>query len=273
MARVTGNLSNRNTVVKKLRQINFDLPVPLAENQEVEIALYPNGETVEWEIRTIMADHRKKIATQGQFSFGAETDFVPTEVLSLKEIKRRCGQRETESQFYQLIETNGLKYGSGLRAVQEIFFNQDEALARLKLPENLKGGVNQYILHPAFMEGMIQSITRLMVMSDEAPKVYLPFSVEEIEIYRNLTEKSYFYIFRSRETGYTERRFNGILVGEDGRPIIKIQNLVVNELKKPIINQPDPRMDVDVKQLLQQLERGELEIDMVNDMLTEKLLG
>lgn len=60
------------------------------------------------------------------------------------------------------FQEQGLLYGPTFQAIQEVSYNQDEALAFLKLPEVLKKDFHYYHLHPSLMDAGLQSLIGLI---------------------------------------------------------------------------------------------------------------
>lgn len=269
MARAAGNFANSHAQVQKLAQIKLGLPVLLAEAQVLEIRLYPGDSTVQWEIATVMKDGGKAISAQGQSMYqeglgsGEKTDW---DDVPIKAIQTRCHNRIIGQEFYRDIAACGLEYGSSFSGAQEIFSQDGEALVKFQCPAEQRNVSDCYILHPSWLETVLQTITWLMFEHDRIPKIYLLCSIAEIEFYGRLPDHGYVYVTRSKAGG---RQFDAVLTAEDGRRVIQIRGLNVSEFENSHNPQPDELMQV--KKLLQRLEAGELDVDLVDETIIQNL--
>ncbi|GAV11579.1 SDR family NAD(P)-dependent oxidoreductase [Paenibacillus sp. NAIST15-1] len=270
MARVAGNIANPHAQVKKLSQIILGLPVSLADDKLLEIRLYPGGSNVQWEIAAIMNDNRKSISAQGEFLYEGEPESGAQPIgaiLPVKAIQTRCPNRAAGLDFYRTIATCGLEYGPSLRGVHEIFSQTGEALVRFQQPTDWNNDSDLYLLHPSWLEAVLQTITWLLSQNGQVSKIYLLYSIAEIEFTSKLPNQGYIHVTQSKTS---EQEFDAVLAAEDGRQIIQIRGLTVNEFESSFL--PPSEEPAQVKELLQRLEAGELDVDLVNEIIIEKLI-
>lgn len=163
---------------------------------------------------------------QGQLGFGViETD---EEVIDLEAIRQRCPEMRTGEACYRRFEAQGLSYGPTLQVIDELISNDNEALARLRLPVEVN--TESYQFHPSLLDGVLQSAIGLLDNGrDPSLQLYLPFALERLEILGPLNATGYAYVTllaRQPESA----QFNLALLDEMGRVVLKFHRLTL----KPI---------------------------------------
>jgi acyl transferase domain-containing protein/acyl carrier protein len=87
---------------------------------------------------------------------------------------RQQGTSEfTSEEFYQSLQSRGVQYGSSFQAIQHVWSNENESLARISLPESLKNDAGLYQIHPAFLDACLQVLSAARDASAEK-NLYLP---------------------------------------------------------------------------------------------------
>jgi len=96
--------------------------------------------------------------------------------------------------FYNAFEIDGTGYFGGMRPVERMWHKGLEALSFIRVPEIIRDTFDDYLLHPAIMDGALQTAFGLIdgrIWSAKAP--YLPFTVREIRVYQSFTSECYAY--------------------------------------------------------------------------------
>jgi acyl transferase domain-containing protein/NADPH:quinone reductase-like Zn-dependent oxidoreductase/acyl carrier protein len=105
-------------------------------------------------------------------------------LVGINKIKARCNQGVDKEILYQKFEKQGLNYGLAFQSIQEIMFNENEALAFLSSEFN----DTRYQLYPPLLDGALQ-VMAVALINDE--DVYLPISVDAVTLYRPLEQSCY----------------------------------------------------------------------------------
>src|SRR5262249_17248978 len=90
----------------------------------------------------------------------------PAEPLSA--IQGRCPTVVEASAHYEQMEGFGLRYGARFQGVARLWMGEGEALARVRLPEDLSAGAGAYGIHPALLDACIQVTVALLAQGSEA---------------------------------------------------------------------------------------------------------
>ncbi|ACL75234.1 SDR family NAD(P)-dependent oxidoreductase [Ruminiclostridium cellulolyticum] len=232
MAYAAGALANGVQKVKTLRNIIWAKPIVYqAPSTDVRVSLYPDNGNVEYEVTTLAEDGIRIVHSQGRIDYKDDSE-NRDEFIDIEDIKKRCSLLATGEQCYDKFSEAGFRYGPGFKAIGEILGNKDEALSTLVVPNELKKGFEDYVLHPTIMDGALQTAAGL-INSGEG-KQYLPFALGEVEIISPLFEKCYAYVTISDNTqgaGANLRKFDIMLTDEKGRVLIKIKDFLLRELE------------------------------------------
>lgn len=107
-------------------------------------------------------------------------------IINRTALEARCGKRKLPAGVcYALYEAMGIHYGPAHRGVQEISVGEDEALARLVLPEAASAAKDSFVLHPSLLDAALQATAGLLADEDGTVmnKPLVPFALEEVIVY------------------------------------------------------------------------------------------
>ncbi|MCP4137096.1 MAG: SDR family NAD(P)-dependent oxidoreductase [bacterium] len=249
MARVAGDLANKQSQVKRLSNIVWAKPIlfsgiPL----EAYICLYPNQGSVHYEVISITKENKNVTHSQGKIIFEDTIENI-SELIDIKNIKQRCLSKKNGEDCYQLFQKKGLIYGPSFQTIQELYYNEKEALSRLVLhPENV-GDSYEFDFHPALMDGALQTVMGLMsnTQKDDS-RVYLPFTLGQIDFLRPLPETCYVYavLLENQPGSESEiRRFNILLIDEASNLLVRMNEFSARAFspeKEIVIKEEAPQM-------------------------------
>lgn len=107
--------------------------------------------------------------------------------ISLENIKDRCPEALSISQFYEAIKTKGIAYGPHFQCIQNLSKGNKEVFAELQL----KGSAKSYHMHPALLDCALQLVFANFSENGQfnLPAVLLPISCEKFQMYSDLGEK------------------------------------------------------------------------------------
>ena len=107
--------------------------------------------------------------------------------------------------------------------------NTSEALAFLEIPQERLDTYREFTLHPSILEGGLQSITGLLSDSQRTP--FMPYSIEDIKIYRKLHQKCVAYTTYSEKTKEKYlKKFNIKIFDMDGYILAEIRNYTIRNI-------------------------------------------
>ena len=123
--------------------------------------------------------------------------------IDIDRIKNSCDQQSwSGKKCYGIFEKLGIDYGPAHQSIQLLNIGEEQVLAKLSLPaENSQLKEKEpYVLHPAIMDGALQSAIGLMGDTTDT-KIALPFELEELKLLAPIDDSMHAYLRYSRETG------------------------------------------------------------------------
>ncbi|MGI6668752.1 MAG: SDR family NAD(P)-dependent oxidoreductase [Acetivibrionales bacterium] len=204
-------------------------PLALEEdNDEIAISLKKAGEILLFEIRS--GDMKTPVIhCKGEIYPGRRENPGPLQRVLVGEIKERCTYVTDKNALYEQFEKNGLKYGGCFRTMEKVWSGRNEALGKLKLPAESENELQRYTLHPALLDGALQTIAGIMANTGmKEGHAFLPYAVEEVEILNPLEVSGYAYVAR-----VGNNTFNIAIMNDRGLVCVKLYKVTVRGYKKP----------------------------------------
>lgn len=268
MARAAGEMAAEERV-QAIKQVLWGSPIVVKEQQEVHLSLHPtDGGEVEFEVYTHQQG-RKISHVQGSLAF--EQEQSPTnEYLNIEAIKGRCTETLSGEKCYQAYQLRGFDYNEDFQVIRQIYGNGSEALAALKLPEKLQAGFEEFTLHPAIMDGVLQSAIGLAEYYHiDAGDTYVPFLIEEVRQLKPLTAECYAYVTAAGESrrGDNGFSFDIVIASGEGEILGEIRHYNIQKFQRTSTVQQNSNPEASLE-LLKLLESGEMKA-----WEAEKLIG
>jgi acyl transferase domain-containing protein/NADPH:quinone reductase-like Zn-dependent oxidoreductase/acyl carrier protein len=176
---------------------------------------------------------------------GKETGSV-----DLANLRKRCSQTIAPEEIYRGLERTGLHYGTAFRTVRAVWSGRGESLAQVRLPEALTSEAKRYGLHPALLDGCLQTVVAARGAGGE--DLFLPISVDFFELARPGLAEVWVHTkiagssaetfsadlvitdgnggVVARLTGFTAKRTNARLVESLGRDLNQAGSAITYEL-------------------------------------------
>ncbi|HDR8161560.1 TPA: polyketide synthase dehydratase domain-containing protein [Bacillus cereus] len=263
MARIAGERINPASRVTCLRQVNWSKPLARPGSEfQLRVCLFPKSEGIVFEVSMQESKDVRKILCQG--ILGDQVSNLENEKrLDLVAIQNKCANRYSSEFIYSKANQNGMRYGSLMRAIDTIYTNGKEALARLQLPADLQTTFDEFVLHPTLMES---ALLATMTYS-ERDTVFVPFSLKWAEVREPLALVSYVHV-KQLMNNSESMKYDINFAAEDGRILATFHELTIKEIAVNKNSRKSPQL----LELLQRLERGEVEDDEVNH-ITEVILN
>lgn len=209
-----------------------------SEPKEIHIGLYPedSGE-ITYEIYSEPEDMEENpiIHSQGSARIGDVTD-IPA--LDIKTLQAQCSLETVASdQCYEAFRKIGLDYGEGYQGIEKVLVGQDQLLAKISLPAFLKGGQQQFMLHPSVMDSAFHASIGLIVSSVNADtqthKLSLPFAMQELDILGPCPSDIWSFIRYSQDSKADDkvRKYDIDLCDENGNICVRMKGASIRALE------------------------------------------
>ncbi|MCY9109399.1 SDR family NAD(P)-dependent oxidoreductase [Bacillus atrophaeus] len=153
--------------------------------------------------------------------------------ISLHDAIDRTTTRYDQQTIYQLFKERGLAYGHYFQGIQELWVSEQEAVARLQLPQEYVKELEIYQLQPTLMDSALQTIAGQITYQDTSnQQTILPFAVDGVEWLRPLQAESFVYA-KALENG----RFNVYVTDIHGQVAVRMKDIMVHVSRK---KSPEP---------------------------------
>nr|WP_139488192.1 SDR family NAD(P)-dependent oxidoreductase [Brevibacillus dissolubilis] len=206
--------------------------------KEVRISFYPVTEDdVDFEITTDESDGERTLHSYGQIRFVPEGEEVPAASVNIGRLdisatRSRCATTISHEEIYTGFAQAGFGYGPAFRTITELHVGNRECLSRLALPHGLQADFAEYTLHPALMDGALQTVAGLMHSTSQAGTQYLPYAIGSIEVLAPLTEVCFVYVTQKDTSVQAEASSNTFhydiqLVSATGEALVLIHDFTV----------------------------------------------
>lgn len=99
--------------------------------------------------------------------------------------------------FYEELRDNGLCIGKPFQSVKKLQYDKLKVKADIVLSEELKNTLDDFVLHPAVLDGVLQAV----ISRDNDSCLHIPFEIREINLSGTLSERVVAYGRKDEITG------------------------------------------------------------------------
>ncbi|WP_262121905.1 SDR family NAD(P)-dependent oxidoreductase, partial [Serratia ficaria] len=171
-----------------LSSLILQSPLILAEaGQHVQVVIKVNDG-----LNEVMVWSRAAQTTEWQLHATAEVECGTLESqlpLDLASIKARCDNDSDITELYQHFADSGLPYGASFRGLAGVWSNQNEVLAKLKIPGDISE-VYDFGIHPVLLDLAFQAYLSI----DDSLVLQLPFTIEKFVVYERHVDEAFVYV-------------------------------------------------------------------------------
>lgn len=258
MARAACEMAMRNKV-HKLKNIVWIVPIVAETPKEIEIAIAIKENDISYQIRS---EEEGNVILHSQGKVEYESDSVyEDEYIDIQGCRLRCNDYLEHDVFYETNNSWVYYYGESYQAFTEAYIGDKEVIAIIEVPDVRKGEFNEFTLHPSLLEGCLHATGTLMHKNGVEP--FMPFSMDEVEILHELTEKCYVYatFADARSEDSVTKKFNIWIADMDGRVLVKIKNYAIRIISSDEDINTEQTGHIYYRDIL---EKSESDVDMEN---------
>lgn len=234
IARAAGEMIS-DKKVRKIENLIWSRLITVSKNPcRVSITFdYENQDSLNFVVKSIGEDDNYIVNAQGKIIYNSNKENQLIEKpIDINKVKRRCTNVLKGQDCYEAYKGRKFEIGPSLQCMKMLYYNETEAVTELELPKIVKGTFSDFVLHPSLMDGVLQTVTGLMINTTaELGRPYLSFALGETEIIGTLSEKCYVYARLS--DNYTKdsvmKKFDMIVMNEEGGPIIKMKEFTLKK--------------------------------------------
>ncbi|MFJ1268719.1 SDR family NAD(P)-dependent oxidoreductase [Legionella lytica] len=227
MARVAADLLLVNQgIVTSLRQIFWKKPIKATDlAQSLQIHLTPEIEGISFALSN---PQKTQEYVSGHLHYQAEKPRAPLATFDLQQLLLTLPKQQSTEEIYSYFKQSGLVYGPEFQVIQSLDYDETQLLAKLALPNAKTAALG---LYPSLFDGIFHC-TQALLKNRQA--LYLPFALEQMDIYAHLPETCYVYAQRCTET-YEEQfpNFDLQVTDHDGALLLAISGFTLCALDTP----------------------------------------
>src|SRR3569833_1815890 len=245
MALQASRLASVRSRVVALYDVSWMKPIVVNEGSETMlVGLVPERGAVRFEIYPSPGEPRD-VHSRGlvQLAEAAESDRtapVPLEGgLGLKSVMSRC-RRVSREAIEALFAQMGFAFGPTYQVFDTLYSNADEALARLRPPQQSDRDAKAYVLHPSLLDGAVRTALGIDGFSASVPGIQVPVGLRRIDIVLAVDGDCFAYAKRSSviPVQADQRAYDILVLDPNGRMLVRIEGLVI---------QPAPQLSLSLK--------------------------
>ncbi|MFZ5894797.1 MAG: SDR family NAD(P)-dependent oxidoreductase [Myxococcota bacterium] len=171
-----------------LRNVEITRALHIREGEQVELQTERDGER--WSVHSCISSDGSWVQHAVGRCRREKLTEAPTP-LALESIMERCTKSLPSEYAYSLFADVGLQYGAAFRGIRELWYGNQECLARVEAPEALRQSPtaeNTFLFHPALLDACLHTLFGALNLNgedaDRRGNVFLPVSVEQLRLYR-----------------------------------------------------------------------------------------
>ncbi len=214
--------------VTRLTNIAFREPIQEINNKEVEvfIELEEDTEGVNYKF---LRKSENVLYSNGKIKYDPLPATNESSIV-IENIMLRLPNHLSKEKYYELLDEKGIFYGSHFRGIQKIIYSKTEVLAEVVLPVTNES----YMLSPFLLDSAIQTVMGLSLEFDRKNATKLPFYIEEVKIYKELSQQ--FWSYAKKIDPINEQAlptYDVDLINEEGEVLVQFTGFVALDITAP----------------------------------------
>jgi acyl transferase domain-containing protein/SAM-dependent methyltransferase/acyl carrier protein len=144
----------------------------------------------------------------------------------LAAMQAQCRTELSVDEYYRRTSGVGIEHGASFQALEQIWLDGWDVLAKLRLPEELVDGQEAFLLHPVLLDAGFQMLGIPLLNSDrEEP--YLPVGLEQLHLYRRPPEQLWcsLTVHPQEEGSASVLTADLALLGPEGELVAEVQGV------------------------------------------------
>jgi len=228
MASVGGSLFREQNVIS-LKNVLFMHPIAVGEDPEeveIEFTREEDGD-VHYTIQSVYETGGSQFS-QGSISYSQSESFSQElSPVDLTKLKLDFDKNTEVDDFYKLFARIGIVQKKSFQVIREFFFKENEAFSKITLPSELEPDFSRYRLHPALMDGAVQTAMAHVLLLQNEPLLIVPFYFSEVNILKPLTTTIYVHVVLEKAN-----QFKIMIFDDQGVLAVNIKDFIIKQVKE-----------------------------------------
>ncbi|MCU1503452.1 MAG: hypothetical protein JWM12_2806 [Ilumatobacteraceae bacterium] len=150
--------------------------------------------------------------------------------VDLDAVRARCAEAMSGDEHYDRLRDRGLDFGPSLRGVSQVWLGATEVLVDVRLNARPSGSPADYEVHPALLDGCLQSLVWLSADDDD---VYLPIAIERLDVVRTPGTRAFARAsVRTPTPGASTRTGDIAVYDAEGRLVLAVHGLAMKRISR-----------------------------------------
>ncbi|XP_046341421.2 mycolipanoate synthase-like [Haliotis rufescens] len=146
-------------------------------------------------------------------------DSAPDEErMDMEAIQERCTETVTGDEVYQALKYSGFTYGPNFATMNYALRGKSESLTKLTVGQKLKEEMTNTVIHPAILDGMLQSAAAFNMQEKE----FLPVELKNVTVRHSVKTEMFVYA-RMTDSTRSHTSFTLTLLSPDGSVIAHVE--------------------------------------------------
>ena len=145
------------------------------------------------------------------------------------EIAPTLDEHLDQAECYRRLKARSLDYGPSFQSLRNVWRSEGIAVAEMGVPEEIRGGLDRYRIHPALLDGSLH-VVAASVPDEWAPagsgESYLPMGAESIRVFGQIKSSKFFAYARITDDGGDAKHENlqgdVVLLDEQGVVLVEV---------------------------------------------------
>lgn len=214
------------------------MPVEEDSSRQMQVTLRPDGKGFAAEMRSdCRLQGRDGWQLHAQAALNPLTGVAPEDV-DIASLSARCdvAQQSTAEARLKSPQEAHLKFGPHWHVLSETRMGRGEGVAKLILPDALRGAENAPVLHPGLMD-LATGWAIALVPGYGATHLWVPVSYGSIRVYAPLPDMVYSWV-RLREGQGDFARFDVTVCDPEGRVLVEVSDFAMKRLEGDLAAMP-----------------------------------
>lgn len=278
MAWRAGALSSREWKVQSVTDVKWRRTLELPADKDVQdifVALVAQEDGIGASIYSLNGNGQRVLYCTCTVNYtDGEAEAADVNAVDIPHILQTASHTRYREDCYELFSAHGMKYGPNLRTIEAVYTGDHGTLSMLTLPVHTQMPLQEYILHPGFADGAMQTALYSVLSGQRQYGTFVPFALQTVEVYRPLTPVSYCLVAPAAYAKEQDMQFDLLLLDSSGQPAVRFSCLSGRDLTSSAQNTRAAEADSAalagtalLDEMLTKLLNGEAGVDEVERML------
>ncbi len=217
--------------VADVHDVSWLKPILVDDALPVRIGLLPERDALAFEIYAEAGDGARKVYAHGAMTL--EEAAAPADggtQLDLAAITARCARMDAPAIGAAFVAM-GFVFGESFQVFDTLHHGADEALGMLRLPPIAGARTEDFVLHPALLDGAVRTSLGVGGFTADAAGIRVPVRLGRVEILAPLGDQAVAYARRSARVPADalpdQSHFDLLVCDAQGRVCVRIEQLTI----------------------------------------------